>query len=140
MLLNLSPSWYSAYRGRPAAEAAARRDVFTQYVKKAAGTRWVQLQGAGDRENGYEITYWAQGNRTILFLCYKPEITAGAMGGGNSVGLKSDLVPVTLAFRRPVQGVRDERSGRSLGTGSQFTFDWKMNEAVVLSFEGLPPR
>ena len=140
VLLNLSPSWYSAYRGRPAAEAAARRDVFTQYVKKAAGTRWVQLQGAGDRENGYEITYWAQGNRTILFLCYKPEITAGAMGGGNSVGLKSDLVPVTLAFRRPVQGVRDERSGRSLGTGSQFTFDWKMNEAVVLSFEGLPPR
>ena len=140
VLLNLSPSWYSAYRGRPAAEAAAKRDVFMQYVKQAAGTRWVQLQGAGDKENGYEITCWAKGNRTIVFLCYKPEITAGSLGGGNSVGLKTDTVPVTLAFRQPIRDVRDERAGKALGSGKEFKFNWKMNEAVVVSFDGPPPR
>ena len=140
VLLNLSPSWYSAFRGRPAAEAAAKRDVFTQYVKKAIGTRWAQLQGAGDKENGYEITYWNKGDRTIMFVCYKPEITAGSLGGGNSVGLKSDLVPVTLAFSKSVKDLRDERTGKALGSGSTFKFDWKMNEAVVVSFAGAPPR
>lgn len=140
VLLNLSPQWYSAYRGRPYAEAAAKRDVFTQYVKKAVGPRWVQLEGAGDKENGYEITYWSQGERTILFLCYKPGITAGTMGGGNSVGLKKDKIPVTLSFAQPVKEVRDERAGKDLGSGKQFKFDWTMNEAVVLSFAGAPGR
>ena len=140
VLLNLSPQWYSVYRGRSYAEAAAKRDVFTRTIKQAAGQRWVQLQGAGDKENGYEITYWAKGNRTILFLCYKPEVTAGSMGGGNSVGLKSEQDAVTLAFRRPVRDLRDERSGQSLGSGQEFKLDWKMNAAVVLSFEGAPPR
>jgi len=139
VLLNLSPSWYSVYRGHPFAEATAKRDVFTQYAKKAAGTRWVQLQGAGDKENGYEITYWTKGDRTILFLCYKPEITAGSLGGGNSVGLKTDIVPVTVAFKQAVSDVRDERAGKPLGSGKEFKINWKMNEAVVLSFAG-PPR
>ncbi|MEI8241735.1 MAG: beta-galactosidase trimerization domain-containing protein [bacterium] len=140
VLLNISPSWYSVYRGRPYAEASAKRDVFTQYVKKAIGTRWIQLQGAGDRENGYEITYWTKGGRMIVFLCYKPEITAGSMGGGNSVGLKSVRIPITFAFRGPVQDVRDERAEKTLGSGREFNLTWKMNEAVVLSFKGLPPR
>lgn len=139
VLLNLSPSWYSVYRGRPYAEAAAKRDVFTRYVKKAAGIRWVQLQGAGDTENGYEITYWTKGDRTIMFLCYKPEITAGSMGGGNSVGLKSGRVPVKVAFTQAVSDVRDERAGKALGSGKEFPLDWTMNEAVVLSFAGRPP-
>ena len=140
VLLNLSPSWYSVYRGRPYAEAAAKRDVFTQYIKKVVGTRWVGLQGAGDRENGYEITYWTKGNRTIVFLCYKPEISAGSLGGGNSVGLKTDKVPVTLAFKRAVMDVRNERTGQLLGSSREFKFDWKMNEAIVLSFAGQPSR
>ena len=140
VLLNLSPQWYSAYRGRAYAEAAAKRDVFTQHIKKAVGPRWVQLEGAGDKENGYEITYWSQGNRTILFLCYKPEITAGTMGGGNSVGLKKDRIPVTLSFVQPVKEARDERAGKDLGNGKQFRLEWAMNEAIVLSFAGAPDR
>jgi hypothetical protein len=138
VLFNLSPQWYNAYRGKSFAEASAKRQVFMAPVKKGlpGGTgRWVQLQGAGDKENGYEITYWSKGPRMILFLCYKPEITAGTAGGGNSVGLKSDKVPVTLAFSGTLHNVKDERAGKSLGDGKQFKFDWKMSEAVVLSFD-----
>jgi hypothetical protein len=138
VLFNLSPQWYNAYRGKPYAEATAKRQVFMAPVKKGlpgGNGRWVQLLGAGDKENGYEITYWSKGSRMILFLCYKPEISAGSMGGGNSVGLKSDKIPVTLAFCGTIHNVKDERAGKSLGDGKQFKFDWKMNEAVVLSFD-----
>ena len=69
-----------------------------------------------------------------------PEIAVSSTGGGNSVGLKADVLPVTLAFAGKLSGVRDERTGKDLGDGSEFKFDWKMNEAIVLSFDGLPPR
>ena len=42
---------------------------------------------------------------------------------------------VTLRFRVEIQGVRDERTGKDLGHGREFSFNWKQNEAVVLSFE-----
>jgi hypothetical protein len=68
-----------------------------------------------------------------------PEIEGSSTGGGNSVGLQADTLPVTLAFAGKLGGVRDERTGKDLGGGSEFKFDWKMNEAIVLSFDGAPP-
>jgi hypothetical protein len=136
VLLNLSPQWYNVYRGRPYAEATARRQVFMDPVRKAVtgGGRWVYIDGAGDRENGYEITYFAKDGRTILFLCYKPEITSGSLAGGNSVGLKTDTIAITLKFAKPISGVKDERAGTALPDGDTFKFTWTMNQAVVLSF------
>jgi len=136
VLMNLSPQWYNVYHHGTVADAAAKRNVFTQYVKKALpnGGRWVEIQGAGDKENGYEITYWKQGNKTIIFLLFKPDITAGSESGGNSVGLKSDQAMVTLAFHDAVSNVKDERNDKVLGDGKAFKVDWAMNEAVVLSF------
>jgi hypothetical protein len=69
-----------------------------------------------------------------------PEIAVSSVGGGNSVGLKSETLPVSIAFAGKVAGVRDERSGKDLGAGTEFKFDWKTNEALVLSFDGIPPR
>ena len=44
-----------------------------------------------------------------------PEIAVSSTGGGNSVGLKTDTIPVTLAFAGKLAGVRDERTGKDLG-------------------------
>ena len=105
-----------------------------QPVKKALPSRRVQIEGAGAREHGYEITYWSAGRRTIMFLCFNPEIVGSSTGGGNSAGLKTDMVPVTLTFRDAVKDARNERTGKALGDGRQFKVDWSMNEAVVVSF------
>ena len=135
VLLNLSPQWYNAYRAK-GAEAAAKRTTFMEPVQAATGKRWVSLKGAPGKEFGYEITYWKKDGRTILFVCMNPEIAVSSTGGGNLVGLKSEVLPVTLAFRGKVNGVRDERTGKDLGSGAEFKFDWPMNEAIVISFEG----
>ncbi len=100
----------------------------------------MSLQGGVGKEHGYEITYWHKDGRTILFVCMNPEIAVSSTGGGNSVGLKADVLPVTLAFAGKINGVRDERTGKDLGGGTEFKFDWPMNEAIVISFEGAPPR
>jgi len=136
VLMNLSPQWYNAYRAAGCDQAAAKRQAFTRYVKDAGVARWVGIKGAGEKEHGYEIAYWTKGGRTILFVCFNPEVVGSMTGGGNSAGLKTDKLPITLEFSAPVTDARDERSGKALGDGKSFSFDWTMNEAVVLSFKG----
>ena len=131
VLMNLSPQWYNAYRTE-GAEAAAKRTTFMSPIHAAGVNRWVNIEG--DNAFGYEITYWKQGDRTILFVCSNPEIAVSSAGGGNSVGLKTETIPVSLTFDKSVAGLRNERTNQDLGSGRTFKLDWKMNEALVLSF------
>ncbi len=135
VFMNLSPQWYLAYRQAADFEACKKREVFMKHVKSADVKRWVALEGAGEKEFGYEISYWQKGNRTILFLCTNPESVVGSLGGGNSVGLKTAKFDVTLKFSQAVKKVKNERTGKDLGSGSAFKASWVQNEAVVLSFE-----
>jgi hypothetical protein len=135
VLMNLSPQWYNAYRAA-GFEAADRRAVFTQHIRGAHARRWVEIERAGSREFGYEITYFRKRDgRIVLFVCSNPEITGTEVGGGNSVGLRSDSIPITLKFAAPIRNVRDERRGSSLHDGSRFQVMWSRNEAIALSFQ-----
>ncbi len=139
VLMNLSPQWYNAWRGAGFDEAK-KRDVFMRHLTAAGVAPWVRIEGAGEREHGYEITYWhrpATGGaaRTLLFVCLNPATRGTSLGGGNSVGLKTTMLPIKLRFTHEVRNVRDERTGRELAPGPAFALDWKQNEAVVLSFE-----
>lgn len=131
VLLNLSPQWYNAYRVAGAKEAA-KRNTFLSYLPVKP---WVRVNDPAGKSFGAEITCWQNNGRTIVFVTYNPEVTGDEKGGGNSTGLKSDTVAITLDFTKPIASVRDERAGKPLADGSQFKFDWKMDEAVVLSFE-----
>ena len=143
VLMNLSPQWYNAFRVA-GAEPAQKRDVFMRHVREAGVAPWVRIKDAAGAAHGYEITYWtkpAVGNtpgRTLVFVFFNPEITGSSLGGGNSEGLKTAKLPITLQFRKDIQGVRDERSGKELGSGTELPLIWKQNEALVLSFAGTP--
>lgn len=135
VLMNLSPQWYNAYRVS-GAEAAARREVFMRHVLAAGVAPWVRIAGAGEGEHGYEITYWKlPSGRLLLYLCLNPEIRGTSLGGGNSVGLKTDTLPIRLKFERKIDAARDERTGLELGDATEIALSWKQNEAVVVSFE-----
>lgn len=134
VLLNLSPQGYLAFRDAGREEARRRRETFMRRVRNAGPGRWVDLKDAGDREHGYEITYWSQGDRIILFVCFNPEIVGTGEGEGHAKALKTRTVPITLAFEREVRDLRDERAGKTLGDGTRFPLAWTMNEAIVVSF------
>ena len=140
VLMNLSPQWYNAHRTAFGGGARKRREPFMKHVAGAGLRPWVRLDDPQAVAHGYEITYWSKDSRTILFVCFNPEIAGSSTGGGNSVGLKTDRIPVKLTFRRPVRDARDERTGKPLGDGQAFDLDWRMNEALVISFAGVPPR
>ena len=75
-----------------------------------------------------------------MFVCLNPEVTGTSLGGGNAAALKTGAVNVRLKFAGPVADVRNERTGEALGNGDTFGFQWTMCEAVILSFQGEPPR
>jgi hypothetical protein len=136
VLMNLSPQWYNAYRAEGAG-AATKRVVFTRHITEDGIAPWVRIAGAGEGEHGYEITYWSlSGGRTLLFVCMNPEVEGDSRGGGNSTALKTDTERIELRFAAEIHRARDERLGRDLGDGARFGFEWKQNEAVVMSFEG----
>src|SRR5438093_537419 len=114
ILMNLSPQWYNAYRVA-GFDAAKKRSAFIAPIEAAAGGRWVSIKGAGPREHGYEISYWEKSGRTIVCLCMNPETSGSSTGGGNSVGLKTETIPITIQFAGRVAAVRNERSGEELG-------------------------
>ncbi len=134
VLMNMSPQWYNAYRNMSWDTAAEKRSVFMDFVHDAGLDRWVEIEGAGAAEHGYEITYWRQDGRTIVMVVLNPEDLVSS----SVVGLREGVTPITLKFDTPVLDVRDERAGTSLGDGMRFDFDWAVNEAVVLSFSGDP--
>jgi hypothetical protein len=132
VLMNLSPQWYNAWRVSGFDEAR-KRDIFMRHIGVEP---WVRLADAGEREHGHEITYWKlPDGRMLLFVCMNPETRGTSLGGGNSVGLKTETLPIRLRLTHSVRDARDERSGRALGDGSEFALVWKQNEAVVLSFD-----
>ena len=139
VLLNLSPQWYNAYRVA-GINPATKRSVFMKAIHDAGINRWATLKNAGEKEFGYEITYWTLGGRTYLFVVMEPETRVTNEGGGNAVGLKTDATRVTLEFAGPIKDAINERTGESLGAGRAFPLDWKLNEALVISFASEPPR
>ncbi len=134
VLMNLSPQWYNAYRCEGFAEAAAARAYFMDAIHDSGINRWVEIEGAGAAEHGYEITYWTKDERTIVMVCFNIENIVSS----SAVGLRSGVIPITLKFYSPVEGLRDERTGAELGAGDRFDLNWKMNEALVLSYAGDP--
>lgn len=136
VLMNLSPQWYNAYRVS-GFEAAHKRETFMKRITAGSGPkRWVEIEHAGEPEFGYEITYFrTSAGRTVLFVCANPETVGTELGGGNASHLKTGSVNITLKFAQPIRQVRDERSGKALGSGTQFALVWPRNEALVLSFE-----
>lgn len=144
VLLNLSPQWYNAHR-EAGVEAASKRQAFMRHIFAAGVRPWIRLEPEGETTFGREITYWTPpagsgaSPRTFVFVCQNPRIEGSHLGGGNATGLLTNTVQVTLRFEQPVKNARNERTGASLGDGSAFDFDWKQNEAIVLSFSGSPP-
>lgn len=139
VFFNLSPQWYNAYRQKADGfEDCKKRSIFMDPIHKAGVNRWVEIENADASTANYEITYWEKGGRTILFLCTNADSTKTELGGGNSVGLKTGKVEVTLVFKKPIKGVKNERTGETLKEGTKFKVSWVQNEAVVLSYEGKP--
>jgi len=131
--LNLSPQRYLQYREEGTA-SDEHRDVFMRHVTAAGVAPRLKVTGPdGRRPAKCEATCWRKGDRVYLFVVQNARVTGNSFGGGGTAGLESRVVPITVEFPAPVKDVIDERTGRRLGDGRTFRFDFNTVEAVFFS-------
>ena len=138
MYVNLSPQRYLQYREEKTA-TDAQRDVFVQYVTAAGAKPWVQVAAAdGKRPVNSEVTCWRKGDTLYFFVLQNAAVSGSALGGGGVEGLAAAKFPITVSFASPMRDVTDERTGKKLGDGQKFSFDYNAVEAVMLSARATP--
>lgn len=138
--VNLSPQRYLQYREEKKA-SDENRQPFLKHVAAAGVRPWVKLIGAdGRRPEGLEVTYWTNGDRTLLFVLTNAAVTGSALGGGGAEGLVQRQVELAVEFADEVADAIDERGGRRMGARRRFALKFSSPEAIFLSFQGRPAR
>ncbi len=132
-LLNVSVMEYLRHRtGDPGRARSARRPIVE--VLEQAGVRpRLSLAVRETEPVRAEAVYWQKGDRLYILVVQNPLRFAAEGGEGGVEGLSFATVPLTVRFTSRQEDVRDERTGRSLGQGTEFVTEWKQSEAAVLS-------
>ena len=67
-------------------------------------------------------------------------VTSTVLGDTKTDGLTTGKLAVDVEFPVVVKDAVDERSGKKLGSGKKFSFEFNAPEAAFMSFAGAPPR
>ncbi|MFH1022460.1 MAG: beta-galactosidase trimerization domain-containing protein [Planctomycetota bacterium] len=136
--LNLSPQRYHQYREEGVATDGHRK-AFNEYILAAGVKPWVGVTSGGKRPPVIEATYFSKNGRTYVFVLQNVTVTSSELGDTKTSGLENGRISVEVAFPAAVKDVVDERTGKKLGDGAKFAFEFNAPEAVMLSFAGAPP-
>jgi hypothetical protein len=132
--LNLSPQRYLQYR-EEGTDTDAHRATFLRQINPGGRPPRVVVTHQGRRPRQCEATYWSKGGRTFVFVVRNVPVNATTTGGGGAAGLSSR--GMTLDVELPAaRKVVDERTGKTLGEGKTFSFDWSGVEPVFFSYAG----
>ena len=135
IFLNLSPQRYLQYREEGVA-SDKQRAVFMKYVT-AAGVKapFTITDKNGKRPYNCEITYWKQGRKVTCFIVQNAAVSGNSLGGGGVEGLKALTQKIKVTLPGKTRSCVNERTGKKLGSGKTFLFDFNSAEAVMFSFD-----
>ncbi|MCZ7647177.1 MAG: beta-galactosidase trimerization domain-containing protein [Planctomycetota bacterium] len=131
--LNLSPIGYMLTRAKAGNPEWL---AFVSGILKDAGvTPRVALKVNGEAPRMVETLFWKNGEKTTFCVIRNIERKASITGFGSSEGDVGDgAVKLTFTFAKAVKGLKNERTGKELGDGAEFSDDWTPWEANVYTF------
>jgi hypothetical protein len=132
LALNLSPQRYLQYR-EEGTDTDAHRAVFLKQINPSGHPPRVVITHNGKRPPKCEATYWSKGGRTFVFIVQNVPVHATTTGGGGGEGLASNAITIDVELPEPHEVV-NERTAKSLGKGTKFSFPWSGLEPVLFSF------
>jgi hypothetical protein len=88
----------------------------------------------GRRPAKCEATYWRKDGRVLVFVVQNAAVTGSIYGGGGVEGLSTRALPIEVELSAPATDVVDERTGKKLGDGTRFSFQFDPVSAVFFSF------
>ena len=124
---------YLQYR-EEGTDTDAHRATFLGQINPNARPPRVVVSHQGRRPPQCEVTYWSRAGRTFVFILRNVPVNATTTGGG-AAGVSAR--PITLDVELPpARNVVNERTGKTLGDGKTFSFDWSPLEPVFFSYAG----
>jgi hypothetical protein len=134
--LNLSPVAYTYQRYNP--KMTVWPDLISGLLADAGIKPRVKVvhAEASEPEPITQCLYWkVGGSKTVLCLVKNLFRSARIDAAGETTGrISSERTKIRLVFARPVKGLKNERSGKVLGDGSEFEDVWTTCEANVYTF------
>lgn len=130
--LNLSPQRYLQYREENTT-TDAHRETFLRHILPDGIPPRVVVTHRGRRPQNAEVTYWSNGKRIYVFILQNVPINATSTGNGGSSSLTSEPKTITVEWPAIIRDLIDERTGKSLGDGRSFAFEFNGIEPVFLS-------
>ena len=134
VFMNLSPQRYLQYREEGTA-SDKQRAIFMKHIL-AAGVKVpiTVTDKDGKRPYNCEVVYWKQGRKVTCFILQNAAVSGTALGGGGVEGLKNSVKKIKVKLPGKTRNCVNERTGKSLGSGDTFFFDYNAAEAVMFSF------
>jgi hypothetical protein len=131
--LNLSPIGYLIKRSTDAVEPW--RALIGGLLKDAGVEARVKLSIAGKPATQTESIFWKNGERTTLCIIKNLDRKAAIDGFGSmDTKLEDAKLKLKLQFAKPVKDLKNERTGKELGGGSDFEDDFTPWEANVYTY------
>jgi hypothetical protein len=134
--LNLSPQRYLQYR-EDGSDSDDQRALFLGEVNPTGRPPRVIVGHRGRRPPACEVTYWAKGSRTYVFVLKNVPVSTSPTGGGGASGVGPREIDVDVSVP-DARNLVDERSGKALGAARVYSFPWNGMEPVFFSYEGRP--
>lgn len=131
--LNLSPIGYLLKRsGNLAKDWMA---LTAGLLKEAGVSPRLTLQTDGQPAHCLEPIFWKNGERITLCLIHNMERTFSVDDFGDvKGGLGKEKQKLKLAFAKPVKDLKNERTGKALGSGKEFEDEFTPWEANVYTY------
>lgn len=147
MLMNVSLAEYCLHRLRRSPEAAEIRKTVVGTLERAGVRPWLALRVNKADPDDTEATYWERaGRRTVCVVrnplrlggIEGPEEPTGPRATGPGDRAQKSVVRLTIQMAQDQTNVVDEIARKPLGDGREFTVDWKLDEAAIISMDIRP--
>jgi len=133
--LNWTPLPYLLVRERKEGAAYHQRvRVSLQGTRAQPLEPRVRVLAGGTEMPLAETIFWDKGGKHYLCVVMNPLRLEKVGEPGDAFDVLNGEAEITLAFRTPVAGLRNERTGRVLGDGKRFPDRWVRCEANIYSW------
>ncbi len=133
--MNTAVTEYCVIRQKNCSACAAYIKPVTDLLTRAGVKSWLSLAQDGKNPDIAEAVYWEKDGRVVVCVVKNPLKFASVHGETKTEGISKDTVKLTITFDAEKKNVKDEISGKDLGSGKSFTVDWKRDEAAMVSFK-----
>jgi len=133
--MNISVIEYIKVRQDDLSKTKKYRAPIVKLLKEAGVVANVILKVNGKVSQITEATFWKNNGRTYVFVVKNPMKFASEFKATETKGVSDTNVKLEITFKKKKADLKNEITGKSLGSSKKITVDWNLSKAAVISYK-----